>query len=508
MAIKREKRTMNHILKEIASKYNLKRKSGRWAGPCPKCNGSSKSDKFTIKDDGGYKCYSCDFKGDIITWLREMEGMSCPEAFQEAELDCTRTSCPVYGKCRMGDGSGSTAPRRRRALSPLPPSEKNSLPVADPSDPHPAWATWASTQVEKGMEKIKKQPAVLNWLADRGLDAIAIARFRIGWLDHDQRVDRESLQLPIKEDGKTKLWIPGGLLIPIPSPDGAVNRIRVRRTKQAMKKFLHDRKYVWIQGSGSRPLIIRPAAGEKCRGVVIIETELDAFAIAAAHHQVMVIGIGTVRGSLPADVLEEIASLATILVALDADPQKAGKQGAGPAAAATWLGQFRHARYWPVPTGKDPGEYAAAGGSLFDWIEAGLIPEITSPPASSSQDLPISPDCHQQGGAGCEEISPEKNMKGESRIITLKDGREFHVTESQELWNQLVAEEKTVFSENELLRLQAACAECDAEGAKSLANAVLDLKEVFSGAYIKRGGKKIDHYGYQMVESTPSEPPG
>lgn len=489
---------MNHILKEIASKYNLKRKSGRWAGQCPKCGGSAKTDKFTIKDDGGYKCYGCDFKGDIITWLREMEGKSCPEAFQDAGLECTRNTCPVYGKCRMGDGSGRSAPgRRRQPLAPPAASEKSSLPVADPSDPCPAWSQWASTQVEKGMEKIKKQPAVLKWLAERGLDAIAISRFRIGWLDHDQRVDRKSLQLPIKEDGKTRLWVPGGLLIPIPQPDGGVNRIRVRRTNQAREKFLPDLKYLWIQGSGTRPLVIRPAAGEKYRGVVIIETELDAFAIAADHHQVMVIGIGTVRGSLSRELLEEIANIPTILVGLDADPKKKGKQGAGPAAATTWLNQFRNANYWPVPAGKDPGEYAKEGGSLHDWIEAGLIPEIIPQSAAVSQDLLVSPDSHQQGGAGNEQ-SPEKNEMNGSRIITLDDGREFHVTDNHVVWKDLVDAGEVVFSETELSRLSAACKECDAEGAKSLANSVLDLKVVFGGAYIQRGGKQIDRPEYQV----------
>lgn len=486
---------MNHILTEIASKYNLKRKSGRWAGQCPKCGGSSRTDKFSIKDDGGYKCYGCDFKGDIITWLRTMEGKSCPEAYQEAGLPCTRTNCPVYGKCRMGDGSGSSAPTRgRQPLTPPPAPEKNTLPVSDPSDPHPEWAQWASAQVDKGVEKIKTQPKVLAWLADRGLDAIAIARFRIGYLDHDQRVDRKSLQLPIKEDGKTRLWVPNGLLIPIFTPDGSINRIRVRRTNKARAKFLEDLKYLWIQGSGTRPLIIRPAQEEKCRGVVIVETELDAFAIAAAHPQVMVVGIGTVRGSLPADLLHELAELATILVALDADPEKKGKQGAGPAAASTWLNQFRNARYWPVPAGKDPGNYAKQGGSLYDWIEAGLVPELANP--VPHHDLPVSPDCHQQGGRG-EKEDMEKTPAPPSRIITLADGREFHVTECPERWDALVAEGEIVFSENELSRLSAACKECDAEGAKSLASGVLDLKAVFGGAYIKRGGKQINHHGYK-----------
>lgn len=115
---------------------------------------------------------------------------------------------------------------------------------------------------------------------------------------------------------------------------------------------------------------------------------------------------------------------------------------------------------------------------------------------SLSRTCPFLLICDSRGEGDNTTPHGEENI-AESRIVTLTDGRSFHVTENQELWNQLVAEGETVFSENELLRLQAACAQCDADGAKSLANATLDLKAVFSGAYIKRGGKKIDHYGYQ-----------
>ncbi len=81
--------------------------------------------------------------------------------------------------------------------------------------------------------------------------------------------------------------------------------------------------------------------------------------------------------------------------------------------------------------------------------------------------------------------------------IVCKDGRSFYVTRSRKKWEELVDAGETVFSENELSRLSAACKECDAEGAKLLANSVLDLKAVFGGAYIRRGGEAIEHYGYK-----------
>jgi len=95
-----------------------------------------------------------------------------------------------------------------------------------------------------------------------------------------------------------------------------------------------------------------------------------------------VLAIGTVKGPLPEGLLQELAELPVILVALDADDGKNKKPGAGQQAVATWLKQFRHAKYWPVPAGKDPGEYVKEHqGDIAAWVESGLIPER---PASAS----------------------------------------------------------------------------------------------------------------------------
>lgn len=483
---------MEHILNQIADKYNLRRHSGRWKGPCPKCGGSSKSDKFVIQDDGGFKCHACQFKGDIITWLKEMEGKNCPEAHLEAGLICKmQSNCRVWDTCRMGNGTGKRPARRKQPLSPQrAKSNPRTLPITQTTDPAAPWVKWATDLVLKASENIKKQPVLLKWLASRGIDSVAVARFRIGWLGHQYQIDRKSIGLPPGDNDKPTLWVPKGLLVVIPAAAGTVHRVRIRRTKEDMDKFLPDLKYYWVPGGGTGPFVIRPAG--KIRGVVIIEAELDAIATASAHDQVMVIALGTVSTGLPDDLREDLHTVPIILVALDAETGKDGKQGAGPEAFATWRREFRQAKYWPVPTAKDPGEYYENGGDLHAWIEAGLVPELAK--AAPRHDLPVSPDCYQQGGEGKNNSLREKEIY---REVVLKNGRKFYVTESQDVWNELVDDGEIVFSENELSRLSAACKECNDEGAKSLANGVLDLKAVFSGAYIKRGGKVIDHHGYE-----------
>lgn len=392
---------MNVDIAEIAARHNLRRRSNGFAGPCPKCGGGQTSDKFVIKNDGGFKCYACDFKGDIITWLREIDDKTCPEAHEAAGIECRATSCAIRGTCRLGDGSGKTV---KRARSVAPPQERLPTTVSSTISRTPAeiWRSWADSLVAQAVIDLIEQPEHLQWLAARGIDAATIQRFTLGWLTHDRRVPRASIGLAPKE-GKDKLWVPGGLLIPIFTADGNLLRIRIRRTPESRQRFLPDRKYMWIEGSGTDPLVIRPTAGPT-RGAVVVEAELDAMAVAAAHPGVMVIALGTVAGGMPEWLRAECAAAPIILVALDADPTKAGKGGAGPKAIASWTNTYRHAKFWPVPSGKDPGDYVKDhNGDLHAWIEAGLPPMVAVVPPSAPcsaplpQDQPLSLDAVRRG---------------------------------------------------------------------------------------------------------------
>lgn len=405
---------MNLDIANIAATHNLKRRSGGFAGPCPKCGGGATSDKFVIKDDGGFKCYSCDFKGDAITWLREIDGKSCPDAHEAAGTDCRAAGCPARGTCRLGDGTGTRPRRQARSVAPAPLRQPAQLAATVSRAPDDLWLHWATALADGARQDLQAQPEQLAWLAARGLDAVAVARFGLGWLHHDRRVLRISIGLAPK-DGKDKLWVPGGLVIPIYA-EATLVRLRIRRTQEAQAKFLPDRKYMWIEGSGTAPLVIHPTATPS-RGTVIVEAELDAMAIASAHPGVTVIALGTVAGGMP-DLLRRQCSLApVILVALDADPGKDGKRGAGPTAIASWSATYRQAKFWPVPAGKDPGDYVRDHqGCLRAWIEAGLppmvasitpatpvsaaVPPIAPPIPPACHDLPLSLDAGQRGVGG------------------------------------------------------------------------------------------------------------
>jgi len=474
------------ILTDIAEKHGLRKSGSRYAGKCPKCGGSEQSDRFQIRDDGGFKCFACDWKGDIITWLREMDGKSCPGAHDAAGLTCRATGCPVAGTCRLGNGSGVSPAAGRKSVEPPPVVAGKRLPVRQVASPDELWREWAGYFLAACRVRLQGKKAELTWLASRGIDAAAVERFNLGWNGGNGHVQRSAIGLTPVKDGKTEMWLPVGLVIPIMA-DGAVHRIRIRRPSWSRESFLPDLKYVWMEGSGNAPMVLQPSG--PLRGAVIVEAELDAMAVAAAHGDVLVVALGTVNGPLPVEMVQALEKSPVILVALDADSGEKGSR-AGQKATATWLSQYRQARYWPVPAGKDVGDYVRAGGSVAAWVEAGLPPVVGT---AAGHEAMQSPGCLPVGGAGKEIIECQDGAG--VVVVELVDGRLVHVVEARgeqesqrAAWRRLVAAGQVVFSENEFLRLRAACVAAGGAAGEKLAMDAVAVKEVFAGAYVRKGG--------------------
>lgn len=383
---------MQTIIDNIVRTYELKRRGNRWAGPCPKCGGSSRSDKFSIREDGGFKCYGCDFKGDIITWLREMDNLSCADAHEAAGLPCQSSFCTVRGTCRFGDGSSMTVRRHRASVVPIT-TQRTATRTATASTPADLWRAWAQSFVANCAVALVDHPAQLAWLHARGISWPAARRQHLGFNTESLNIDRASIGLPPERNGKTTLWVPPGLVIPTFDAHGQIYRLRIRRTDADRQRFTEQLKYVWVEGSGNAPLQIR--AAHPRGAAVIVEAELDAIAIASAHADVDVIALGTVAMPVTTAQKALLDQTPVILVCLDADPDQNGKQGAGPKAVKQWLDDYRQARYWPVPHGKDPGDYVKDHhGNLHTWIEAALPAAVaameTDRTKAGAQDIRLS----------------------------------------------------------------------------------------------------------------------
>jgi hypothetical protein len=433
--------------------------------------------------DGGFKCFSCGWAGDRITWLREMEGMSCREAHDHEGLSCS-PSCPQYGPCRQG--KPTVVPRRRSPQPQRATQRTTTVPVSAEAEAPAPWRCWGEELLAQAITCLAKRPEDIAWLAGRGVSPEAAGVAGLGWMPSDRKIPLARLGLPVADDGKTELWIPGGLLIPIRDRNGRLLRLRVRRTPEAQARFLPERKYQEIKGGGRGPLVIGTGL-ERPRGVVVVEAELDALAVASACPDVVVIGLTTVAAGLP-DWLHRICSAApVILVALDADQDKDGKPGPGQRAAQRWAATWRQARYWPMPAGKDPGEYVRDHqGNLRAWINEGLPPALSlakppvsavlSPPVVPQPDVALSPACSLVGG------------KGEAVVYTCTiEGFEVWLTDDQAEWQALAAEGKVVFSTNELARLKVALVGLEGEARRQAVQRVIELKQVFGAAWIRRG---------------------
>ncbi len=424
---------------DIAKQHNLRRSgSGRYVGPCPKCGGSDKTNRLNLRTDGGFKCYSCDFKGDLITWLREVDGLSCPEAHQAAGKGCTLHHCPVRGTCRLGDGTGPKPPKAR-ALAPSPAHSSKTLPSSTTKSPQQIWAAWADQLTRQAHNQLKKEPEQIQYLNSRGITPEAINRHKLGWLTRNSNIQRSQIGLPPRDDGKPTLWIPAGLLIPIYDQAQGIHRIRVRRTSQDRDRFLPDLKYVWIEGSGNAPLVIQPQGDQKPRGAIIVEAELDAIACAAAHPQIIAIALGTVNTGIPAELHQLLQPLPTILLSLDADPGKDGKPGAGPKAIAAWRSQYRQAQYWPVPAGKDPGDYAALpAADLRAWIESGLLPPVSkaAPKAPRAERTPALYDTTPGAGGETVNTTPAAEVDPDAVHGTSHSGHPYIISDRHSIRRQ------------------------------------------------------------------------
>jgi DNA primase len=381
---------MNYLIREVvekaAKRYNMKRTGQKWEGvTCPDC-GTSRSGnrKFHFWDDGGWKCWSCEKSGDIISWLRGAVdngySMQCAEAHEYVNADCLSHSCPYVFKCRITRGQRQ---KRREVNCPTDYQKKNGINIVESVFyPHPKWVERLGGLVEKARSKICHEKAVLDYLAARGVTPEIVEKNRFGWLPHDETFPVEELGMVFDPEGKAevqagtitykkkKLWVPGGIIMPLYS-NGELFAVDVRRTIEARKKFLPNLKYVFIKGGGSNYRSLWDGApGIKPKAVALIESRLDASMVAAACPDVaFIVGKDKPLSQAYADAFSR-ASL--ILICTDNDePNKSGLR-AGEEKAKKWEAEFSNAHFWPVPEGKDPGEFFQRGGDIRSWIMAGI----------------------------------------------------------------------------------------------------------------------------------------
>lgn len=382
---------MNYLVKEFvehaAKKYSMKRNGQKFAGKtCPKCGTSrSGNDKFNFWDDGGWKCWSCELSGDIIDWLRgkcDSElSMSCAEAHEYVNVDCLSSTCSYVMKCRITRGGGKV-PKKNDYFDKDYQGKSNINIIDSVFFPHEKWVERMNGLVEKAAAKIEHEQGVLDWLVKRGVDKEIVQANKFGWLPHDETIPIEDLGMVYDPNGsvqvaagtitydKKRLWVPGGIVMPLYS-NGRLFAVDIRRPKEARKKFIPNIKYMFMKGGGvAYRSLWGGDPGLKPRAVALVESRLDASMIYYHCPDVAVI-VGKDK-PLTRMYAEYFKKVDIILICTDNDqPNKSGLR-AGEEKAKKWEAEFHNAHFWPVPKGKDPGEFFKGGGDIKQWIYSGI----------------------------------------------------------------------------------------------------------------------------------------
>ncbi len=324
-------------------KYVSGTSGGEHAGPCPWCGGE---DRFRVWPDhpsgatgGRFLCRGCGRQGDGIQFLRDMEGLSYPDA------------CKRLGTTPKEIG----APHPRKATTWEPKA------AALPGE---AWVARAGQSVERCAVTLAAGGPGMEYARGRGLTAKTCAALRIGWNPSNLYEDRAVWGLPDEINPKTgkprRVWLPSGLVIPT-LRDGRVVAIKIRRAEWTPEDQLP--KYTAASGGGKLPMVLAPGEGKPC---VVVESELDAILAAQeARDAVFCVALGTAKGKPDVAANALFMAAPVVLVALDFDEAGAGGW-------PWWREHYANAKRWPVPQGKDVGDLMAEPGMVREWILAGL----------------------------------------------------------------------------------------------------------------------------------------
>lgn len=437
-------------LLQITQEYGLKPKKvastrgGEYQSACPACDNPKRFKIHPNHEGGVYHCHSCNKGGDTIQFLRDFMGMTFKEAAERTRKELTDR--PHRSRYRIAEDSEPT------------------MEAEDKIFPEERWRREAAAQVGAANETLLGDPVRLEWLASRGLDLDAVKRFKLGWIEKDKFYGLKRWGLPIEKNGsgnERKVWIPKGYFIPQWNLAGEITMLQAR-----MDKLLpdSDMRYYPIKGSTVTPMIIlpEPLLPPERTAWVIVESRLDALLVARhAGDLVGVMAQGNNSANPSPEAMPLLDASPCILNGLDAD-------AAGDAAFKKWAKRFKVARRWPVPEGKDPGDYAKDHkGDIRAWIVAGLPPGLritrTAPAASPPK-------------ARADLI--EENPLFVS--IETECGRDIYITNNWETYQKLEKEGKITFSHREIEKVEA----FKKDGGNPAG--LINLKEIFGGGRIER----------------------
>jgi len=398
-----------NILEAARSLGVTPKKAGpkEYASACPMCGGADRFRLWPTEGKNGagrFWCRRCDKKGDVVQLFMDAKGLDFKSAARLAGREL-RPRAKKYVKKRQ--------------------TKKQEFEPRDYGAPKERWQACAAAFMEYAVDELEKRGEKQKYLAERGIPYETARKYRLGYNPKDIYTSRAKWGLPEKVNGKKKkLFIPAGLVIPAFYMDGKPRlhpyRLRIRRDDPG--KFP---RYHMMEGSNPQTCAMAPQGLNPGFAWVVVEAELDALAIAAAcGDYVGGLGLGSVAMKPPAEAMTHLKDAGVILNALDYD-------AAGAKAHAWWVKNFPQTERWPVPEGKDPGEFFAAGGDIGLWIEKGLPPacrrDFLIPAVPESVSVPVKDDIYDAYFKHClTHYSPQAD---DINNVSLGDWTKEHVPE-------------------------------------------------------------------------------
>jgi len=308
---------------------------GEYHSACPSCIGT---DRFYMHPNkkmknclGSYRCRKCEIKGDTIQFARDFCGCSFSEAVELANATIPQKTyiSQLYKKTARNDPKPLSLPSKK-------------------------WITAANSFVDYAQQQILQRPEILKCLQTRGIDIVAVKKYKIGWNPNELWRDREKWGLP---DNKKTLWLPKGIVIPYIDQHGNTLRLKMRRAKGLNAD--NYSKYIIIPGSANGLWTI---GNTKHKTMVVVESELDAYAL---HHRVedfaCVVAVGSCLKN-PDNVTDYLAKAKKNLIICH-DNDEAGEK-----MLAKWKRLYPKTVDYPTPIGKDIGEAIQRQLNVRPWI--------------------------------------------------------------------------------------------------------------------------------------------
>jgi DNA primase len=339
----------------ISRRVKLQRKGREYSGLCPFHN--EKTPSFTVNEEKGFfHCFGCGAHGDVIGFLMRAENLSFPEAIE-----------------RLANQAGIPVPRsspEERAKA----ERFKSLATAIEA---------ASAFYERQLAAPAGREA-LEYLKQRGLDDVTIARFRLGWSPTGN-----GLRAHLLKEGYTEaMLLEAGLLnrneerqetfdyfrsrvmFPIADGRGRVVAFGARVLRDGEPKYLNSRDgEIFHKGRMLYGLAHARRGAAESRELVVVEGYMDVIAMHKAGFNTAVAPLGT---ALTEAQLGELWRLVDEPI-LCFDGDTAGQRAATRAAerALPLLKPGKSLRFVELPKGEDPdtlilGRGAGAMRELLD----------------------------------------------------------------------------------------------------------------------------------------------